>query len=140
MEKRMDMTEGNVAKMVKDALAAYDSIGFFHGTWSAMCVRWPDGKRKHWQKRRIADYEGCLNNSMDKFERLSSELDRMAEAAGISIKDGRFWYNCSPKRGSIIEFRPGVIVGWGLQIPAAEQQAIQEWLLIKEQLKNKGND
>ena len=70
-------------------------------------------------------------------------LDGMAEAAGIWLVGGVFSYDNMAIGGEPhIEGIPGggikQVRGWmDMRMSASEQQAIQEWLLIKEQLKNK---
>lgn len=64
-------------------------------------------------------------------KRRADSLDKIAEDAGISIIEGSFAYGSEKvhwdyKNGNGCKF---------LNIPAEEQQAIQEWLLIKSKIK-----
>ena len=69
---------------------------------------------------------------------ISRRLDEMAEAWGISIgQDGLFWYK---KMLICLGGKSHCLIGNDFRvIPAREQQAIQEWLLIKNE-NTKSND
>ena len=64
-------------------------------------------------------------------EDVSRRLDEKAEAAGISIINGRFVQNYALLN---VDHTPHGSTCW-LDLPAREQQAIQEWLLIKNEEK-----
>jgi len=81
---------------------------------------------------RFASLKECKNS--ERMDVVAARLDEMCEDAGISIIDGRFWYDdfdCE------VEEEDGTAVGLGkiavCELPAREQQALQEWLLIKAQ-------
>ena len=65
------------------------------------------------------------------FDDISRRLDEKAEAAGISIINGRFVQNYALLN---VDHTPHGSTCW-LDLPAREQQAIQEWLLIKNEEK-----
>jgi len=67
--------------------------------------------------------------NMEKAEVISRRLDEMTGAAGISIEVGRFAYT-----NMIVAFNTTMEIHF-LDLPAREQQAIQEWLLIKNEEK-----
>jgi len=69
--------------------------------------------------------------NMEKEQVISRRLDEIAEAAGISIINGQFAYN-SDKTEWRLESDGGRFF---TNLPAREQQAIQEWLLIKNEEK-----
>jgi len=59
---------------------------------------------------------------------LSRRLDEMCEAAGISIVDNEFAYNSDKTEWRLLSDGGHLFIN----LPAREQQALQEWLLIKE--------
>jgi hypothetical protein len=69
--------------------------------------------------------------NMEKAEVLSRRLDEITGAAGISIINGQFAYD-SDKTEWRLESDGGRFF---TNLPAREQQAIQEWLLIKNEEK-----
>ena len=64
-------------------------------------------------------------------EDVSRRLNEKAEAAGISIINGRFVQNYALLN---VDHTPHGSTCW-LDLPAREQPAIQEWLLIKNEEK-----
>jgi hypothetical protein len=72
-----------------------------------------------------------LENEM---ESLSRRLDEIAKAAGIILKDGYFMYSDINAHYDFGRFDVRFRISGG-NLPAREQQAIQEWLLIKNEEK-----
>lgn len=66
-------------------------------------------------------------------DEISRRLDEMCEAAGISIIQGHFVYAKCVRGDAAFGGWFGAVIpeNWA-RIPAREQQALQEWLLIKE--------
>ena len=64
-------------------------------------------------------------------EDVSRRLDEIAEAWGITIESGRFTYDYNKVSEVSVRGRSTCF----LNLPAREQQAIQEWLLIKNEEK-----
>ncbi len=65
---------------------------------------------------------------------ISRRLDEIAEAAGIILKDGYFMYSDINAHYDFGRFDVRFRISGGT-LPAREQQAIQEWLLIKNEEK-----
>jgi len=69
--------------------------------------------------------------NMEKAEVISRRLDEMSGAWGITIESGRFTYDYNKVSEVSVRGRSTCF----LNLPAREQQAIQEWLLIKNEEK-----
>ena len=69
--------------------------------------------------------------NIEKAEVISRRLDEMSGAWGITIESGRFTYDYSKVSEVSVRGRSTCF----LNLPAREQQAIQEWLLIKNEEK-----
>ena len=65
---------------------------------------------------------------------ISRRLDEIVEAAGIILKDGYFMYSDINAHYDFGRFDVRFRISGGT-LPAREQQAIQEWLLIKNEEK-----
>ncbi len=70
-----------------------------------------------------------LRQIRNRVAEIAARLDELCEKAGISINDGVFAYNSDTMSWAL---------GYGggyrhIGIPAREQQALQEWLLIKNE-------
>ena len=115
----------NLSDAPRNAKRLYDSVVFYEKTWSMLCKKWPEGKRKHWQKKRISQYEMYLKYVMEDFEEVEKVLEDARINAGISLIDGQFVYSKIHKLSA---------TDHGLKISAADQQAIQEWLLFKDSI------
>ena len=69
--------------------------------------------------------------NIEKAEVISRRLDEMSGAWGITIESGRFTYDYNKVSEVSVRGRSTCF----LNLPAREQQAIQEWLLIKNEEK-----
>ena len=71
------------------------------------------------------------NGLLNVIEHISRRLDEMSGAWGITIESGRFTYDYNKVSEVSVRGRSTCF----LNLPAREQQAIQEWLLIKNEEK-----
>lgn len=134
METQEDTAAGLLATWKKTHRASIDWTGICKECgWTGLMVGFNECLRCHkrWMLEPMTDETNPASVAARK-------LDEMCNEAGIGITDGRFRYLLG-------EYEEDEITGqfvWfqAKRMPASEQQAIQEWLLIKEQLKNKGND
>ena len=74
------------------------------------------------------------NGLLNVIEHISRRLDEIVEAAGIILKDGYFMYSDINAHYDFGRFDVRFRISGGT-LPAREQQAIQEWLLIKNEEK-----
>ena len=115
----------SLSKALNEARIAYDAIVFYESMLSTICKKWAEGKRKHWRKKRIENYETWLNNAMDQFEAAEKVLEDARNEAGICLVDGQFVYSKMQKLSA---------TDHGLKIAASDQQAIQQWLIFKDSI------
>ena len=86
--------------------------------------RWTLDHPNHFSRKFVIE-------NMEKAEVISRRLDEISGASGISIINGRFVQNYALLN---VDHTPHGSTCW-LDLPAREQQAIQEWLLIKNEEK-----
>jgi len=83
----------------------------------------------------IEDAEAKIDAAWDRLDAekasISRRLDEMSGAWGITIESGRFTYDYNKVSEVSVRGRSTCF----LNLPAREQQAIQEWLLIKNEEK-----
>ena len=115
----------SLPKALKEARIAYDAIVFYESILCYQRKKWAEGKRKHWQKKRIENCETWLNNAMDQFEAAEKVLEDARNGAGISLIDGQFVYSKMKKLSA---------TDHGLKIAASDQQAIEQWLIFKDSI------
>ena len=87
---------------------------------------------KEWKHQEIASNPFSSWAWVPEYQKeLSQRLDEISGASGISIINGRFVQNYALLN---VDHTPHGSTCW-LDLPAREQQAIQEWLLIKNEEK-----
>ena len=89
--------------------------------------RWTLDHPNHFSRKFVIE-------NMEKAEVISRRLDEITEAAGIILKDGYFMYSDINAHYDFGRFDVRFRISGGT-LPAREQQAIQEWLLIKNEEK-----